>query len=434
LALAIGGGFQQAREMNHSPSAGSAALDPHSPDSAYAYSRLALSLLLATILGAGMWAVIIVLPKVQSEFGVDRAAASLPYTLMMLGFAFGTIVLGRMADRTGIFAPLVIAGSALALGFVLAGFAPNLLVFTAAHGLLIGIGTGTGFAPMMADISHWFVKRRGLAVVVVASGNYLAGTVWPLLMNWSMPIVGWRETYVAMGIFVAVTVIPLALLMRRRPSVQMIAEAEAATKIARADVGVSPRLLLTLLILAGFSCCTAMSMPQVHIVAYCGDLGYGVARGAEMLSLMLFLGIVSRIGSGIVADAIGGAATLLIGSFMQGLALLLYLYFDGLTSLFVVSGIFGLFQGGIVPMYAVICRELLPPREAGAKIGLVVSATIVGMAFGGYFSGLIYDLTSSYRMAFLNGVIWNGFNLAIVSWLFWRRQMLSSNPRLAPAS
>ncbi|WP_158818346.1 MFS transporter [Methylocapsa sp. S129] len=420
--------------MSNSPAADLRAADPYSPDSAYAYGRLAVSLLIATIVGAGMWAVIVVLPQVQVEFGIDRSAASAPYTFMMLGFAFGTIVLGRMADRTGIVVPVLIAGSCLGVGFVLAGLAPNLLVFSAAHGLLIGIGTGTGFAPMMADISHWFVKRRGLAVVVVASGNYLAGTIWPLLMNWTMPLVGWRETYIGIGVFIAATVIPLALFMRRRPSARTMAQAEEATKIAGADVGLSSRLLLALLIVAGFACCAAMSMPQVHIVAYCGDLGYGVARGAEMLSLMLFLGIVSRIGSGIVSDAIGGTATLLIGSFMQGLALLLYLYFDGLTSLFVVSGIFGLFQGGIVPMYAVICRELLPPREAGAKIGLVVSATIVGMAFGGYFSGVIYDLTSSYRMAFLNGVMWNGVNLAVVGWLFWRRQKLSSKPRFAAAS
>jgi MFS family permease len=225
----------------------------------------------------------------------------------------------------------------------------------------------------------------------------------------------------------------LALLMRRRPSAAAFDEAEEATRAARADVGISPRLLLVLLVLAGFSCCVAMSMPQVHLVAYCGDLGYGVARGAEMLSLMMLLGIVSRIGSGIVADAIGGASTLMIGSFMQGAALMLYLYFNGLTSLFVVSGIFGLFQGGIVPMYAVICRELLPPRQAGAVIGLVVSATIFGMAFGGWFSGVIFDLTSSYRMAFLNGVLWNAVNFAIVAWLFWRRQRRSPTGQLLPA-
>ena len=393
----------------------------YAPDGAYAFTRLAVSLLIATLIGAGMWAVIVVLPPAQLDFGVDRSAASLPYTVMMCTLAFSTIALGRMTDRYGIVLPLAISAVSLGLGFVLAGYAPNLGVFTAAH-VLIGVGAGTGFAPMMADISHWFVKRRGLAVVIVASGNYFAGTIWPLLMSLTMPLIGWRGTYAGIGVIIAVAVLPLALAMRRRPSAAVYEQAEAATEAARADVGISPRLLLVLLIAAGFSCCVAMSMPQVHLVAYCGDLGYGVARGAEMLSLMMALGIVSRIGSGFVADAIGGTATLMLGSFMQGVALLLYLYFNGLESLFVVSAIFGLFQGGIVPMYALICRELLPPRRAGAAIGLVVSATILGMAFGGYFSGVIFDLTSSYRMAFLNGVLWNAFNFAIVSWLFWRRR------------
>jgi MFS family permease len=405
--------------------------DRYAPDGAYAYTRLAVSLLLATLLGAGMWAVIVVMPPAQLDFGVDRSAASLPYTLMMCSLAFSTIALGRMTDRFGIVMPLVISAVTMGVGFVLAGYAPNLAVFAAAH-VLIGIGAGTGFAPMMADISHWFVKRRGLAVVIVASGNYFAGTIWPLLMSLTIPLIGWRVTYAGLGILVAAAVLPLALAMRRRPSAAVYAQAEAATEAARADVGISPRLLLVLLIAAGFSCCVAMSMPQVQLVAYCGDLGYGVARGAEMLSLMMALGIISRIGSGFVADAIGGIATLLIGSFMQGVALLLYLYFNGLESLFIVSGIFGLFQGGIVPMYAIICRDLLPPRRAGAAIGLVVSATIFGMAFGGYFSGLIFDLTSSYRMAFLNGVLWNALNFSIVSWLFWRRRRSQPLGELAP--
>jgi MFS family permease len=402
--------------------AASLASDPYAPDSRYAYVRLGLSLLIATLMSAGMWAVIVVLPEVQAEFGVDRAAASTPYTMTMLGVAIGTIVLGRLADRAGIMAPLLIASGCLGAGFLIAGLAPSLTLFSAAHLLLIGIGTGAGFGPMMADISHWFVKRRGLAVVVVAAGSYLAGAIWPLVIDAAMPHFGWRGTYMAIGLLITVVLVPLSFVLRRRPSTRMMAEAEAATRTSGVELGISRRLLVSLLVLAGFSCCAAMSMPQVHIVAYCGDLGYGAARGAQMLSLMLFLGIVSRIGSGFVADAIGGSATLLIGSLMQGAALLLYLYFDGLTSLYVVSGIFGLFQGGIVPMYAVIIRELLPPREAGAKIGLVVSATILGMAFGGYFSGLIFDLTGSYRMAFLNGVLWNAVNLAVVAWLIWRRR------------
>jgi MFS family permease len=295
----------------------------YAPDGVYAFWRLGLSLLIGALAGAGMWAVIVVLPKVQLEFAVDRAAASVPYTLTMFGFAFGTLTLGRMADRAGIALPLLLSGLCLGVGFVVAGMAPNLQVFSAAHLLLIGVGAGGGFAPLMADISHWFVKKRGLAVVVVASGNYLAGALWPLVMNETMPKIGWRGTYVAIGIFVAAIVILSSFLMRRRPSAGVIAEAEEATRIARSASGLSPRLLMSLLIVAGFSCCAAMSMPQVHIVAYCGDLGYGATRGAQMLSLMLFLGIVSRIGSGLVADVIGGMPTLLIGSVMQGLALLL---------------------------------------------------------------------------------------------------------------
>lgn len=397
------------------------------PDGAYAWIRLWLALVVSTIAGVGMWAVVVVLPSVQADFGVARGTASLPYTLTMLGFAFGTIVLGRMSDRTGIVLPIVLAGAFEGAGFLAAAATTDLTLFSLAH-FLIGIGAGTGFAPMMADISHWFVKRRGVAVVIVASGNYLAGTLWPIAMRFALPDHGWRAVYLSIGLAVAATVIPGALLFRRRPAHRVLAAAEVVTDMNRADLGMSPASLQVLLIIAGFSCCVAMSMPQVHLVAYCGDLGYGVARGAEMLSLMLFLGIASRVGSGFVSDRIGGAATLLIGSLMQGIALTLYLFFDGLASLYVISGIFGLFQGGIVPMYAVICREFLPPREAGARIGLVLSATIFGMAFGGYISGVIFDFAQSYRMAFLNGVAWNLLNVAIVGWLFTRRRKATPRP------
>ena len=171
-----------------------------------------------------------------------------------------------------------------------------------------------------------------------------------------------------------------------------------------------------------------MSMPQVHIVAYCGDLGYGVARGAEMLSLMLGFGIVSRVASGWIADRIGGLATLLLGSALQGLALLLYLAFDGLPSLYVISALFGLFQGGIVPSYAIIVREYFSPQESGTRVGIVLMASLFGMALGGWMSGAIFDLTGSYRAAFANGVAWNLVNGAIVLWLLSRRAAARAEP------
>ncbi|HMN70528.1 MAG TPA: MFS transporter [Rhodoblastus sp.] len=397
-------------------------IDPrHAPDGAYANLRLGVSVLAATLLAAGMWSIVVIMPKVQADFGVARAAASMPYTLSMVGFAGGAMLLGRWADRAGIVLPLCVSAVLLAAGFVIAGLAPGIEIFTAAH-LLVGFGAAVGFGPLIADISHWFVRRLGLAVVVVASGNYVGGAIWPLVINQTVPLFGWRHTYIAIGLLVAALVLPLSLALRRRPAEHTIAAATAATAAAQRNLGLSPRALMILLSIAGVACCVAMSMPQVHIVAYCSDLGYGVARGAEMLSLMLFLGIFSRVASGYVADRIGGAKTLLIGSGMQGVALVLYLFFDGLASLYVVSGVFGLFQGGIVPMYAVICRELLPPREAGARIGALVTATIVGMAFGGYFSGVIFDWTGSYRMAFFNGVLWNAVNVSIVAWLVWKQR------------
>jgi MFS family permease len=177
-----------------------------------------------------------------------------------------------------------------------------------------------------------------------------------------------------------------------------------------------------MLALAGVGCCVAMSMPQVHIVAYCSDLGYGPARGAEMLSAMLGFGIISRIASGFIADRIGGLWTMLLGSSLQALALLLYLLFDGLASLYVVSALFGLVQGGIVPMYAIVVREYFPAQGSGTRVGVLIMSTIVGMALGGWMSGAIFDMTGSYWQAFANGFLWNLLNVAIVVFLLMRRR------------
>jgi cyanate permease len=196
----------------------------------------------------------------------------------------------------------------------------------------------------------------------------------------------------------------------------------------RIDFNLSTNAVTVLLCIASISCCVAMAMPQVHIVAYCGDLGYGVARGAEMLSLMMGFGVVSRIGSGFLADRIGGVRTLLVGSVAQGFALLFYLFFDSLTSLYLISAMFGLFQGGIVPSYALIVREAMPAAEAATRVGVVIFASVLGMSFGGWVSGVIFDATGSYAAAFANGLAWNALNIAIIVTL-----LVRARARLAPA-
>ncbi len=389
-------------------------------DSPYAWLRLAIAVLLSTIGGVGMWSMVVALPAIQTDFGVDRAAASLPYTLTMLGFAGGGVLMGRLADRFGITLPIVVSTLCLGAGYVAVGQAASLWQVAVAHGLLIGTGCSATFAPLMADISHWFTKRRGIAVAVAASGNYFAGTIWPPVVQHFIASDGWRATSIGIGLFCVITMLPLSLMLRRRIGGHHGEAASAEAARRQAALPLSPTALQMLLFVAGFACCVAMSMPQVHIVAYCGDLGYGVARGADMLSLMLACGIVSRVASGFIADRIGGVGTLLLGSVLQGVALLLYLMFNGLFSLYVISALFGLFQGGIVPSYAIIVREYFPAREASTRVGLVIMATVLGMAMGGWMSGKIFDLTGSYQAAFLNGLGWNLLNVSIATFLLLR--------------
>jgi MFS family permease len=308
----------------------------------------------------------------------------------------------------------------MSAGYVVSAYAPNLWLFALAQGLLTGIGTSAFFGPLMADISHWFTRRRGIAVAICASGNYIAGAFWPVVLQHFISTAGWRITHLGISVVCLVTILPLTLMLRHRPPPYELQAGTASSNRTPASLGLSPGLLQLMLCIAGVACCVAMAMPQVHIVAYCGDLGYGTARGAEMLSLMLAFGIVSRISSGYIADRIGGVATLLLGSTLQGIALLLYFLFNGLTSLYVISILFGLFQGGIVPSYTIIIREYFSPKEAGNRVGLVLMATLFGMALGGWMSGAIFDLTGSYRTAFANGITWNLLNITIMVWLLWQ--------------
>ncbi|MEL7464161.1 MAG: MFS transporter [Pseudomonadota bacterium] len=396
-------------------------------DSPYSWFRLLVTLTVATIGSVGIWAFIAIMPAVQAEFGVERGAVSVPYAVTMFGFAFGNFIMGRAVDRFGAATAQMAAAALLAAGFVAATYAPNMAVLTAIH-FVIGFGSSVSFGPLMADISHWFMKRRGVAVTVVASGNYLAGALWPWLLSDVLAEDGWRAVYLILAALAAFVAIPLALLLRRQAPEEAMNIAAEKAAAAVMTAGLSPRALQWLLMLAGLACCTAMAMPQVHIVAYCVDLGYGPAVGAEMLSLMLLGGVVSRVLSGVLADWLGGVKTLLIGSFLQGVALFLYLPWDGLMPLYIVSTVFGLSQGGIVPAYAIIVREYMPPKEAGARVGVVIMSTIMGMALGGWMSGWIYDLTGSYAMAFLNGIAWNALNFAVILTL-----MVRSRPRRGAA-
>ena len=395
-------------------------------DSAYAARRLFITLLLMTLGGSSMYVVSVVLPEVQKEFDISRADASLPYTLMMLGFGAGGLAMGKLADKWGVHVALWIGAVGVGSGFILAGMASNIWLFALAHGLLMGLlGSSSTFAPLLADTSLWWDKRRGIAVAVCASGNYLAGSIWPAIAQQGVETLGWRETYIWIGTVCGLGMLALSFLMRQRPPMMMMAAPGSVQSMAsERPFGLPVNTAHALLCVAGVACCVAMAMPQVHIVAYCTDLGFGAARGSEMLSLMLACGIVSRLISGAICDRIGGLKTLALGSLLQGVALLLFLPFDGMVSLYVISALFGLFQGGIVPAYAIIVREYFPAKRVGVLVGAVIMATMIGMALGGWMSGKVFDLTGSYHAAFVNGVLWNALNLSIALLLLWRTKHL----------
>jgi len=385
------------------------------PDSREAFRRLMATLAIMTIGASAMYVVPVILPAVQADFGIARAEASTPYSLLMIGYGIGGFLMGRLADRRGLPLPIAVGAVSLFAGYLLAANAHDITTFTVAHAVLMGLlGSSVTFSPLLADTSLWWVKRRGIAVAVCASGNYLGGAIWPPVVQHFVERAGWRATYVGLGISCGIAMLLLSLAMRQRPP-QLDTERAVSNAPAGAarPFGLSPTAAQVLLCIAGLACCVAMSMPQVHIVAYCADLGYGPARGSQMLALMLGFGIVSRLASGWICDRIGGLRTLLLGSALQGVALMLFLPFQGMVSLYVISILFGLFQGGIVPSYAIIVREHFPAREAGARVGAVIMCTLVGMALGGWMSGRIFDLTGSYRAAFLNGLAWNAVNLAI---------------------
>jgi MFS family permease len=391
-------------------------------ESPYRWFRLTISLFLSTIAGIGMWSAVVALPAVQADFGIDRATASLPFTFAFTGYAFGGVMMGRLADRLGIVTPLTIGVVMLGLGYVGSSFSVAAWQYAIAYGV-IGLGSSAAFAPLMADISHWFTRQRGIAVAIVSCGSYLAGTIWPPAIAYALASVGWRQTHAVIGVLSMVTMLPLLFLALRprAPTIHVDAVGVVADGAQRA-FKLSPNALQATLMIAGVCCCVTMATPQVQIIAYCGDLGYGPARGAEMLSLMMGLGVVSRLVAGSVADRLGGLTTLAILSTLQAVATFPYILFDDLAALYAMAGIFGLFHGGLIPMYAVTVREYFSPHEAGARVGFVFGATLFGMALGGWMSGAVFDLTGSYQATFINAVVWNLFNLTILLWLLSRRR------------
>lgn len=399
----------------------------------YPAVRAAAAFLIMVVGTAGMFAGTVALKPMQEAFDVSRGAATLPYMGFMVGFGLGSFWMGRFADRLGAMRVAFAGGLTIGLGFWIAGHAVELWQAVVAHGLLIGLmGASTTMGPMVADVSLWFERRRGLAVGMVISGAYVSGMVWPPTLEAVAHAYGWRDMYLALGALTLVT-LPLLALVLHRPAPRTVLTGPLKAAGSARPLGMRAPALQALLCCAGLGCCIAMAAPQVHAVAMADDIGLRPADGALMLSLMYGFGIVSRLASGWISDRIGGLRILALGSAGQTVALLLFLPADGRIALLVVAALFGLSQGGIVPSYAIIVREYFPARQAGGRIGLTLLFTMLGMAVGAWLAGAIHDLTGSYRVAFLGAVAVNIAHLAIAAFLLRRAAAMRRAGGAAPA-
>jgi MFS family permease len=344
--------------------------------------------------------------------------------MTMVGFGIGNILVGKTVDRFGLAIPVGFSGVLMSFGYFLASVSQNIYLLTLIQGIFIGIGASVCFGPFLANISHYFRKFRGVAIGIAASSNYFAGALWPYFIEPFLIQSSWREAYFWIGVICLCLMVPLSWFLREPQKLEIAQSSDLKENQVLTPSGFTPFQIQAMLMLAGVACCVAMSMPQIHLVALCSDLGFGVKVGMEMLSLMLVCGILSRLVFGLLADRIGGVQTLLLSSFLQTISLMLYLAADGLVSLYLISAVFGLSQGGIVPSYTLVIREYLPSKEAGIRIGAVMMATTFGMAFGGWLTGEIFDWTGSYHAALWNGLAWNLLNLMLVGILMIRPILL----------
>lgn len=407
-----------------------AAADTDSVETPYGWAIVAASLLFCSVAFGASYLSVVALKPVAAEFDWPRWVPSLAYSAILLGSGIGGVAMGHWADRAGVHWPARFGAVMIGLGLWVASAAESAVVMIGACGLLLGLlGMSTAFAPLLTNVTRWFDRRRGMAVAIVASGQSVAGAVWPVTFNWGIEVWGWRDTFLAYGVFSTLVMLPLSFVLARpapRMAVQVKPMSPGSLDAAPAHTDFPPRVKFFMLCLAIVGCCVAMAMPMVHVVALSSDLGYGSDRGAQMLSLLLATAFISRIGFGVLSDRIGGLMTILIGSGLQAAVLAFYAVVDSLLGLYVLSGVFGLVFGGIVPAYALAVRELFPDSQAGWRMGVVFLFGTVGMAIGGVMGGWVFDLTGTYSLAFLTGLVFNIINLVTISTLLWRGRLVAS--------
>jgi MFS family permease len=378
--------------------------------------------------------VVVGLKPITASLGTDRSVVALAGALVWVGTGMGGIVMGWVADRIGVRSTVVFGALMAALGLAVSTIGQVWALFFG-HAILIGLlGNSAHFPPLVVYISRWFDRRRGAAVALISSGQYVAGMLWPTVFERAMTRFGWQATMLGYAVVVAAAILPLALFLQPPPQPNRGAAAVGREMRRRGRaLGLPANRVQTLLSAAGFLCCVPMAMPAGHLVAFCTDLGIPAAHGAAMLSILLGSAFVSRLFWGWLADRIGGLGTVLAGSACQALAIVAFMTTQDEVGLFAVSAAYGLGFSGIIPAYVVAIRELFPSAEASWRVPTLLFISMSGMAFGGWFAGALYDHFGFYAPAFAAGALFNVANLAVIGFLVTRQAREPRLPAILPA-
>ena len=372
----------------------------------------------------------VALKPIAADLGGERWVPSFAYSVLMVGTGIGGVAMGWWMDKRGILRPILFGSVMICLGSLVASQSEGRWGLWVANGLLIGLlGKAAMIAPLVANATRWFDRRRGLAIAIIASGQGLAGAVWPMVFGHLERAVGWRETYLYYAVFAAATMLPLCWLIRPKPPAPPPGPVRLAASRGGRVLDWPPEMVQGALWLAVIGCCGAMSMPIVHLVSHTSDLGYAEERGAEILSVLMVAGFFSRIGFGMLSDRIGAAPTLLIGSVCQFVMMIVFAAVESLTGLYVAALMFGLGFAGIMPCYPLLLRLWFPVSEIGWRVGAQYMFAGAGMAIGGTLAGYIFDLTGSYAPAFLSGAAFNAMNFMLIAMLHLRSRNLGLSPK-----
>ena len=367
--------------------------------------------------------VVVAMKAIAADLGAPREVPALAAAMSWFGAGLGAIFMGWVADRIGVRWTVLTGAVMICVGMAVSSIGTSWALYLG-QGVFVGLLGNAGlFAPLLIYVSRWFDRRRGTALALISSGQYIAGMIWPTLFEIGNARFGWQTTAIAYGILVAVLVVPVALIMLRAPpGVESAAMAAAGPQIGARVLGMHPNLAMVLLGIASFLCCVPMALPQGHLVAFCSDLG--LTRGASMLSVMLAAAFIARQFWGMLSDRVGGLYTVLAGSACQALAMVAFMSTQDEVGLFAVTAAYGFGFSGIIPAYVLAVRQLFPATEAGWRVPSVLFFGMGGMAFGGWFAGLLYDRFASYMPAFGAGLMFNIINLLLVGFLLlrWRHR------------